>query len=293
MLWVYFTILATASWAISNLIDKYVLDKYVQNPMIGTIFMGFLGLIGAIIISQFTEVFIPSTNILVLSLIGGMAYVVAVLYYFKAIVVEEVSRVIPLFSISPIFTLILATIFLGEIFTVQKYLGILIIVAGSFLISLRKDIKFTISKSLRLMIISCLFFAINGILLKYILNSLTYWNAFVWTRVGAFLPIPILFYINRESTIKTIRDRPKSGLYLSISESFNLLGLFLITVAISYGFISLISALGGIQNFIVLVVASLLSIFKPQIIKEELKGSTILQKIVAIMMIVSGAVLII
>ena len=293
MLWVYFTVLSALAWTIVNLIDKYNLDKYVQNPMICVIFIGFLGLIAAMIVSQFTEILVPSAEILILSLSCGIFYVFTSLFYFKAIMVEEVSRVIPLYAITPIFVLILATVFLGETFTVQKYLGIFIIVIGSLLISLRKDVKFRLSGAFGLMILGTLTWAIYNIILKYVLNYLTYWNAFFWMRIGAFLLMPFLFYRYRKQTIEIITKRPKSGLYLIIAEPFNIAAIVFSTIALSYGFASLVSALGQIQNFIVLIFAILISVFRPQIIKEELKGTTVLQKILAISLISFGAVLIV
>lgn len=293
MLWVYFTVLSSLAWTIVNLIDKYNLDKYVQNPMICVIFIGFLGLISAMIVSQFTEILVPSTEILILSLSGGIFYIFTSLFYFKAIMVEEVSRVIPLYAITPIFVLILATVFLGENFAIQKYLGIFIIVIGSFLISLRKDVKFRLSGAFGLMILGTLAWAIYNIILKYVLNYLTYWNAFFWMRIGSFLFIPFLFYRYRKQTIEIITKRPKGGLYLIIAEPFNIAAIVFSTIALSYGFVSLVSALGQIQNFIVLIFAVLISIFRPQIIKEELKGTTISQKILAISLISFGAILIV
>ncbi len=293
MLWVYFTILSALAWTVVNLIDKYTLDKYIQNPMISVIFVGFLGLIAAMIVSQFTEILVPSTEILILSLSGGIFYVFASLFYFKAIMIEEVSRVTPLYAITPIFILILATVFLGENFAIQKYLGIFIIVIGSFLISLRKDVKFRLSEAFGLMIIGTVTWAIYNIILKYVLNFLTYWNAFFWMRIGAFLFIPFLFYRYRKETIEFITKRPKGGLYLAIAEPLNVIALVFSTIALSYGFVSLVSALGQVQNFIVLIFAILISVFRPQIIKEELKGTTVLQKILAIFLISLGAILIV
>jgi len=52
-----------------------------------------------------------------LGLVAGLFYVVAVLLYFEALKDEEVSRVVPLFGMAPIFVTVLAAIFLGEIFT--------------------------------------------------------------------------------------------------------------------------------------------------------------------------------
>jgi len=293
MLWVYFTLLSALVWTIVNLIDKYNVDKNIKNPMICVIFIGFLGLIAAMIVSQFTEILVPSTEILILLLSAGIFYVFTSLFYFKAIMIEELSRVTPLFAITPIFILILATFFLGENFVIQKYFGIFIIVIGSFLISLRRDVKFRLSKAFGLMILSALTWAIYNVILKYVLNYLTYWNAFFWMRIGAFLLIPFLFYRYRKQTMEIITKRPKGGLYLMIAEPLNIIAIVFSTIAISYGFVSLVSALGQIQNFIVLIFAILISVFRPRIIKEELKGTTVLQKVLAISLISFGVILII
>ncbi len=293
MLWVYFTILSAIAWSITNIIDKYTLDKYVRNPMIGTIFMGCIGLIAAFITSQIIEFLIPTTDLIILLLMGGITYTAAVVFYFKAIVIDEVSRVTSLFSLTPIFVLILATIFLGEIFTVQKYVGIILIVVGSFIISIKRGDKLELSKSLSLMVLSTIFFSLNNIVSKYALGSLDYWNVFIWMRIGAFLPIPLLLYFYRKQTLEVLTQKPKGGIYLGIAEIMNIIGVILFTIALSYGFVSLVAALGKIQNFIVLIFATLISVFIPRIIKEELKGSTISQKFIAISLMVAGSILII
>jgi len=59
------------------------------------------------------------------------------LFYFKAIKIEEISRVVPLLSFSPLFVLIFDAIFLGEVFTSLQYLEIFSLVVGVFLISVK------------------------------------------------------------------------------------------------------------------------------------------------------------
>lgn len=293
MLWVYFTILSVLAWTFVNLLDKYTLARYVRDPIVSTVFVGSLGVVAAILISIFADMYIPSTEILLLLLSAGISYIFGVLFYFKAVITEEISRVVPLFAITPIFVLILATIFLDERFTIEKYIGIFMIVVGSLLISLRKGMKFKLSRALGLMIVSTLFWAVHTTILKYILNYLTYWNAFFWIRIGAFFVVPFLFFHDSKRTISIVTKKPRGVLYLVIAEILNVTALIFHTIALSFGFASLVSALGQIQNFLVFLFSIFLSIFKPRIIKEELKGTTILEKILAISLISFGVILVV
>jgi len=129
-----------------------------------------------------------------------------------------------------------------------------------------------------------------------LLNDLTYWNAFFWTRIGSFLTVPFLIYFFYKPMIKTfkiIKKHPSVGVYISMTEGTNIGATLLITIALSIGYASLISALGQIHSLFLLILATVLSAFKPQILKEELKGSIILLKFIAVLMIIFGAILLI
>jgi len=79
---------------------------------------------------------------------------------------------------------------------------------------------------------------------------------------------------------------------MSTNESLNLLGVLFITIATSIGYVTLVNALSSIQPFFVLLFTVLLSIFYPSILKEELSKSIIFLKILAIVLMFSGAILI-
>ena len=124
MLWAYLTLLAVAVWGLANIIDKYVVSKRVKNPLVPLIIHGFGGLVFAALLFLVRGIIIPSPMFVFYSVLLGMLYFLVILFYFKSMRLEEVSRIIPLMGLHPIVTLIFATIFLGEIFTGIKYLGI-------------------------------------------------------------------------------------------------------------------------------------------------------------------------
>jgi drug/metabolite transporter (DMT)-like permease len=72
----------------------------------------------------------------------------------KSLSIEEVSRVMSLFSFTPLFVLLLSTIFLSEIFRFEKYVGIFLIVFGSIFVSVKKYVKVKLSRALIFMLLA-------------------------------------------------------------------------------------------------------------------------------------------
>ena len=293
MLWVYFTLLAIFTWSIVNVIDKHIITEHIRQPRIAIVFLATMGFAAALMVPLAMPVVVPSLLILSLSLVAGILYVVSNLFYFKALFVEEVSRVLPLYSITPIFVLILSTIFLAEVFTPVKYIGIVLIIAGSVLISLKKGTKTTLSKALLFVLMASLILSVYYVALKYVTDAIPFWDAFFWTRIGSGLTIPFLIGAFYKPLKETLKRTPKGSAYLCMNESLNVLGVLFFVIATSFGFISLVSSLSQAQPLFVLFIASLVSFYRPKILSEELKRSVITLKIVAIVMIILGALLIV
>ena len=135
MLWVIYSIIAVLIWSIVNIVDKHILEKRIKNSLIPVVIFGVIGLLIAIII-YLLQGFQPLSGLnIILALIAGIFLKLTNVFYFKATKIEEISRVIPLLSLSPLFVLILATIFLGEVFKPLQYLGIFLLVIGAILLS--------------------------------------------------------------------------------------------------------------------------------------------------------------
>jgi transporter family protein len=291
MSWILFSVLAALTWAVVNIIDKYVLDKLVRKPIIPVMVMGVIGLIASIFIFIFKGFSYLSIFNILLTFISGFFYVIAILFYFKAVQIEEISRIIPLWHFAPLFTLILATIFLGEIFTPIKYIGILLLVSGVILISYKKEIK--IGKAAWFMIFGSFLLSINYVLTKYLLNFTDYWTIFSYVRIGSFLTLIPILYLNFPELMLTVRKHGKKAVGLmSLAEILNLAAVLFITIAAAIGFVSLVNALSSVQPFFVLLFAVILSVFYPKILKEEIGKSVILLKITAIALMFAGVILI-
>jgi len=292
-MWVIFSISAAFLWAVVNIIDKYVLTKWVKNPFVPIIIGDVIGLL----ISFFIYFFIGFSHLsylnIALAFIAGIFYILAILFYFKAAKIEEISRIIPLFSLAPLFVLILATIFLGEIFTPMKYLGIFILIIGAILISSKNFIKISFGRAFWFIMLSSLAISVNSVISKYLLNFADFWTIFSYTRIGTIFALVPIFYFNFQDLLFTLKKQGKKVVGLiSLAGLLNLIAVLFITIAFSVGYVTLVNALSQVQPFFVLFFATILSIFYPNVLKEEVGKLTIVFKFIATILLFIGAILI-
>jgi len=292
MSWVLFSVLAALIWSISSIIDKFVLSKWVRNPNVPVIFTSVIGLIGALFI-YLLHGFSPLSYLNIgLAFISGASFIISCILYFKAVQIEEISRVVPMFYLSPLFVMIMAAIFLGEVFGPLKYLGIFLLVIGAIIIS-SKNLKMRFGKAFWLMITCSLLGAAGTVITKYLLNFADFWTIFSYTRIGTVFALIPIFYLDFPDLISTIKKHGKKVVgVISFNTSLNLVGVLFITIALSMGFVTLVNALSSVQPFFVLLFTVILSRFYPRILKEEIGKSTILIKVIAIILMFVGAILI-
>lgn len=292
-MWVIFSILAALIWAVVNTVDKYILTKWIRTPLVPVIIVGLIGLVASVVV-YFVYGFAPLSNLNVfLALVAGIFYILMTVFYFKALKIGEVSKVVPLFYLSPLFILIFAGVFLGEIFTPLKYGGIFLLTIGAILISSDNPLKIRPTKAFWWMLLATISIAINALLTKHLLNFADYWTIFAWTRIGAIIGMIPIAYLYLPELIATVKEHGKRVVVvISTNETLNLLGVLFITIATSIGYVTLVNALSSVQPFFVLLFAVLLSIFYPSILKEELSKSIISLKILAIVLMFIGAILV-
>lgn len=294
MSWQLLTILAVFIFAITGIIDKFLLTKWIKNPIVLVLILSGVGLLLSLGIYLFRGFsFLSGVNI-ILALIAGVIYMFGMFLYYKAAKIEEISKVMPLVYLSPLFILILAAVFLGEIFTPIRYLGIFLLVTGAIFISSKNFTKINFNRAFWFAILSALIFAFIAIITKYLLNFADFWTIFSYIRLGAFLASIPLFYFYLKDFGPLIKESGLKSIGFTAFNMVLLLGaVLLLTIATAIGDVTLVNALTSIQPFFVLLLAVGLSIFFPSILKEEINKSLVFQKIFAIVLIFTGTLLII
>lgn len=293
--WLLFALLSPAFWGLNNVINKFLMTKKFKGYFSIVIYLNFVDLIFAGTVYVFTSVSFSFPYVLFVMVVGVMP-VIAFWFYTKALLVEEISRITPLFQFIPIFVVVLSVLFLGEILSIQRYFGIALIVVTSLLISYRKtDNGNSLSSAFKLMIPFTAILAVYTVLNKYLLGYLDFWSVFFWMMIGSWFGVVLMlgFSTPREEFVSTVSHLGKrTFLIVFFGEGTYILGTIFSLIATSMGYVSLISALAGLQHFFVFVYVLLLSLFVPRILKEEMNKPVIALKIIAITLMFVGTWLI-
>jgi len=297
MSWVLFALGAAFTFALTNVIDKFILSKWIENELIPVVILGFVGLVFAGFVYFFRGFSFLSWVNVVLAFLAGVVSILFMVFYFRAVQVEEVSRVVPLFSFVPVFTAVLAAFFLGEIFSVERYFGVVLVVAGSLFVSVRSlsDLRWLrLGRAFWFMVLAAFFSAVFGVMVKYLLEFSDYLTVFSYTRLGAVVAVIPLFYFYLPDLKDTVRKHEGSAVSLiSFNGLLGILAALLMTIALSIGYATLVNTLGGIQPFFVLFLTVFLSLFFPGVLEEELDRVTVVVKVFSISLMLVGVYLVV
>jgi len=293
--WLIFTLIATVFWAVGAVIDKYILTKHMQDPFSYQLLLIIVEA-PVMLLLLFTSVSAALPWSL-LGIVGGLAMYPGFILYFKAMAIEESSRVISLWYTGVIFVPMFAYVFLEEKLGLPSYLGIILLVLSAMVVSYRKEKgrKPVISPALGLILTSGVVFAGYEVFTKYVLGALDYFSYLFWNFVGAAILGFTLFCFPkiRYNFLSDIQRVNRTVLlWRIINTSISLIGTVFYYIAISSGPVSLVSAAGSLEPFFVFAITLFLSLFVPRILKEETGKKVVAVKGLAIILIVVGTWLI-
>ena len=288
---IFFSILSPALYGINNYIDKFFLEKYDIKPIVFTIYSAIFGLIAGLIVLLFTGFYPTDPWSLFVLLSSGFLTNMFLLPYFKALSTDETSRVVPLFQFTPIFVLVLSYLFLGEVLQKNQYIGSIIIIAGSFLISLEKFDRsiLKIRPAFWYMMLSSFLFGVSIVLYKLGVENIPFWNTLPYEGLGMAIGGTIVFLCNKHIFIKQTLAFPKKVyMIMGVNETIYILGRYTTYFALSLISASIVNVLGGFQPLFVLIYGIVLALWFPKLIKEVISKEVLAQKIIAIALIFIG-----
>ncbi|MBI5621986.1 DMT family transporter [Candidatus Falkowbacteria bacterium] len=231
----------------------------------------------------------PSLHLLLWSLITSISYLGGTWFYFKAMKIGEASRVAPALSLNQIWAVLLATVFLGEIFSWVIYIGVAFIFLGCFFISYSKDFWRLKGQVLPLMIAGTILYSSGGIISKYLVGFYDYWPVFAYGRLFSGV-ILFVYFIWRFRTMR--QESWRVYTFSALSETLTVIAGVLYIAALVTGPAALVSAVNASHYVWIFIWSILLSLWLPQILKEELRRGSLVMKSLAISFIIVGVVII-
>ena len=227
---------------------------------------------------------------------AGLLNAFALVILLNCLQKGEVSRVIPVTSSSPIFVALLSMPILGEMLNFWQWLAVFLTVAGAVLVSLQLGSggqKAKLQKSFLLLFLAALLFASSNICFKYALETFSSWNTFAIN--GVCVGVVALAFSVRKSTfleLKNLAQRTKKFLMITGVQLIAAAGITLSFVAIASGPVALVSTIMNIRPVFVFIFSLIISRLYPGFINEHLNRSTVIVKLVGIVMITAGVAII-
>ncbi|MDP3995452.1 MAG: EamA family transporter [bacterium] len=293
MIWILYAFGAAAIWACINILDKFVVTRWVRNHLVPFLFTAIANAVTLAVIWLWFDIERLPAAVAAAAALSGALYIIGAMLYFRALQLEEVSRVVPLFYLGPLFTAVLAWIFVGEVFGFATYVGVALLIAGSVLVSVRKFEWFRPTPAFWMMVGASFLLSAGGVSLKYALDAGGFWSVFLYGRVGELaVTIPLAVYVFKDF-IAAVREHGKrvAGIML-LTEALDIAAVVLYTLAAATGFVTLVAAFVSLNAFFAFVLVLVLSIWFPRILHEEYSAKIILQKLIAIALMFAGVLLV-
>ncbi len=301
MTWFLLALVGPFVYALTNHIDKILLEKYFKNGGIGTLLI--ISSIFSVVTLPFLYFFQPDVvnvsfkNILVLC-VAGICNVAVLWCYFTALQYEEASVAVVFYQLVPVFAYILGYFILGEVLNTMQIIAMFITILGAAIVSFEIDIenKFKLRKRVVIpMLCAAFFWAGGSVLFKAAAIEENVWRSFFWENfMLAFIGVIIFICIKsyRQNFIKAIRTNSTPVLLLNgLNEGFYIVGNLAFSFAYMLAPIALVLLAESFQPIFVFVIGIILTIFFPKIAVEKIQAKHLWQKIFAIIITCIGAYL--
>ncbi len=291
--------------ALTVILDKFLLgSKRISSAPVYSFYIGVFGLF-ALLFIPFAGFSVPDCWQIFLSLSGGMLFSFGILALYFAIKKSEASRVSPIVgAIIPVVTYFLFLIFSSEKLVLIQIIGVTFLIFGGLLISF--DLPLRINKKkffsgFQASLLAGFLLASAYFVFKFVYNGQSFFNGFIWTRIGCFLGVILYFFVPswRKDILKSFKEfsKPKKkeyqtgGLFIG-NKILGGISSILLNVAIAAGSVTLVNSLVSSQYVFILLLAYFAHKKFPFVFEEKLYFWDWAQKIGAIVLIGIGVVLI-
>ncbi|MDP1884093.1 MAG: EamA family transporter [Candidatus Moranbacteria bacterium] len=299
MSWFFIALIGPVLYAASNHIDKYLIEKYFKGGESGALIL-FSSLFSVVTLPVIylidPGVFSLDLTTIAVLVLNGMLTVVCIILYFKALQDDEASIVIPYYQTIPIFGFILGYFFLGETLTLAQIISCGLIIAGTIILSLNfidGKLKFK-KKVAALMLLASFLYAVGGVVFKIIAVEDGFWASIFWDFFGSVLLGVILYFSissYRKQFLQVIRMNSWGVMSLN---AFNEIIFVVADGVFAYATllapIALVMTVNGFQPAFVFLLGVTLTLFFPKLGRESVTATGLAHKILAIGLIVEGAV---
>lgn len=280
--------------ACSQLVDKFFLTNMFRDSRA---YASFVGLLNALVLVMlpFSLINLPTEwSIILLCLVFGASFILALLPFLSALQGDDASRVIPIVgSLLPVCLFLIDRLVYGTRFSSTEYVAFMLLVVGALVMTLSHKQGRPSFSALLKAVTAAVLFAVCFAGSKYVYGELGFANAFFWLRIGGCI-VGLALLLSHSIQQELMRFFKNDPLVVSGYLANQMLsggGFVLQNYAIHLTNVSIVSALQGVQYLFIVLFAALASAFYPKFIREQISPSIIFEKLAAVLIIGAGLAL--
>ena len=300
-LWILLPLISALLMASVNVVDKFFVLEGEDNLD----FKSFCLYSGGMQIIIFLLLFLLSPLTLnklisfdsAIIILSGIFFGLSLIFLVKAMDIEEISRVEPIYLIHTILVPLIGLFYLNENLSFDKYTGIIIIFFSSIFASIRwdKNIKAIDKTAISSLIIGGIFFAIASIIIKESIDK----NLFTDPQILSLRALGLFFaagipFINKKNfkNLSTFFVHKKRGAALFIFETiFPLLSMYLIVVSLNYIEVSIVNSFNGARPIFTVLFSIFLAYILQRNTQEKVDPINIFIKFISGILALLGIIL--
>lgn len=281
--WLFYALLAPLIFTVVNFIDKLILEKHVHNPSSMTPYISVMAFFSGCVLWVLTGFPLPPLHDVTIIVISGMLTAVGALLYFRALSMEETSKVIVLIQIQPVMVLSFSFLLLNETITRIQFVGFVLILASVVVLAARRGMgAIRFSRAFWLLLIVNVQWSLSVVLFKLVVAD-GHFEQFLAYESWGFTLGGLLIYLLvpsvRQAFWENFRTMPRRAMgIIAINETIFLTAKLMTLAAVALGPTALVSVLGGTQVFFGIVIGWALTVLVPSIYREEIARRDLLRK---------------
>ncbi len=283
MSWLIYALLAPLIFTIVNFVDKLILEKHVRNPASMSAYIAIMAFLSGFVLFIVTGFPILPFRDVVIVMFTGVLTAVGALLYYRALSIEETSKVIVLIQIQPVMVLIMSFLLLHETISALQFVGFILILGAAITLSARRGIGgIQFSKILWMLLLVNFLWSLSVVLFKLIVSEGQFERFLPYESWGFALGGLLIFIFVRsvrDAFRQSLRTIPRQALaIIAVNETIFLCAKLLTLAAVALGPTALVSVLGGTQVFFGIVAGWVLTVLAPSIYKEQIARSDLIRK---------------
>lgn len=276
-MWILYAVLSSFFAGITSILAKCGIKKTDSTvaTAIRTIVVLVMSFIMVIIAGSISEISGISIKTWVFLVLSGVATGASWLCYFRALQLGDVNKVVPIDKSSTVLSVLFAFVFLHETVSALKIVGLLLILAGTFMMITKKDTFNAETKKTWLIyaVLSAVFAALTSILGKIGIEGVeSNLGTMIRTFVVLIMAWICVFATGKRDKISTARGRELLFILLSgVATGASWLCYYR---ALKFGNASVVVPIDKLS--IVITIAFSYFVFKERLTKKSLLGLVIM-----------------